>query len=145
MSEECVFCAIGEGRLDALVVGENPRALAFLDRHPISDGHMLVIPKHHSENFLDMPAEDRTAVADLAHDVAYNLSHTLPRFEGFNLLMSNGQAAGQSVFHTHLHVFPRVAGDGYDLELKPERVPSLEELRAVQALLLAGVPARNDD
>lgn len=107
----CIFCEIVAGTTAAYVVGESAGALAFLDRAPAAAGHALVIPKAHAEDLLDVAADSLGAVLALAKVVARRQVDLL-RADGISLFQSTGAAAGQDVFHFHVHLVPRRAGDG---------------------------------
>ncbi len=107
----CIFCDIAAGRSPAVKVLETPRVLAFLDIAPVNYGHTLVIPKAHYQNLLDLPDELWTELGQVSRQVARALMKALFA-RGFNLGMNNFDAAGQVVFHAHLHVIPRFFTDG---------------------------------
>jgi histidine triad (HIT) family protein len=106
----CIFCAIAAGEAPSFVLHETDRTLAFLDTNPITVGHTLVIPKRHAIDLHDIDPDDLAATARSAKEVATLLTERLGS-EGVNLLHATGTAAWQTVFHLHLHVLPRVAGD----------------------------------
>ena len=106
MKNNCVFCAIAAGEIPSFKVYEDDVALAYLDINPFSKGHVLVIPKEHSEGLLDTPDETLAAVVSRVKKIAAHVKETLP-CDGFNILQNNGEAAGQSVFHLHMHLIPR--------------------------------------
>jgi histidine triad (HIT) family protein len=108
---ECIFCRIAAGRAPAAKVLETPRVLAFLDIAPVHYGHTLVIPKEHYENFLDLPDDLWLEMGQVSRRVAKVLRQVMFA-RGFNLMMNNFDAAGQVVFHAHLHVVPRFLSDG---------------------------------
>lgn len=108
---DCVFCGIAAGRLPAAKVLETPRVLAFLDIAPVHYGHTLVIPKEHHETFLDLPDDLWLEMGQVSRRVARALQTALYA-RGFNIGMNNFDAAGQVVFHAHLHVIPRYLSDG---------------------------------
>ena len=108
---DCIFCRLAAGKLPAEVVLSTPRVLAFLDIAPVHYGHTLIIPKEHYQNFLDLPDDLWTEMGRVARQVAQALQKTLYA-KGFNLGMNNFEAAGQVVFHAHLHVIPRYQDDG---------------------------------
>ena len=110
---DCVFCAIRDGSLPAMLVGEDERAFAILDVNPVNDGHALVIPKTHAETIFDVAEEDVMATIRLARRLAGGIRRCL-RPDGLNLLQNNGQAAHQTVPHLHLHLIPRWEDDGKD-------------------------------
>jgi diadenosine tetraphosphate (Ap4A) HIT family hydrolase len=105
----CPFCP---PRRD-LVLIERPLAFLQRDTHPVSDGHALVIPRRHVASFFDTTPEERHAMFDLL-DEAKALLDRAHRPDGYNLGINNGEAAGQSVMHVHLHVIPRYRGDKDD-------------------------------
>ena len=119
---DCVFCRIAAGRAPAVKVCETPGVLAFLDIAPVNYGHTLIIPKVHYENLLDLPEAVWTEMGQVARRVAQALRQVFYA-QGVNLGMNNFEAAGQVVFHAHLHVIPRYFSDG--LKLFPQ-----EEYRA---------------
>lgn len=91
-------------------IAESDRALAFLDIHPIRQGHSLVVPKAHSNDLSDVKPEDASALFDLTRRVAALLRQHL-NTTGENLLVASGPGSEQSVFHLHIHVIPRLPGD----------------------------------
>ncbi|MFC5735768.1 HIT family protein [Cytobacillus gottheilii] len=109
---DCIFCSIINGDIPAAKVFENEHCLAFLDISQVTKGHTLVIPKVHSENVYELDEETAAnyfkAIPEISRAIkaAYNPI-------GLNLLNNNGEAAGQSVFHYHMHLIPRYGqGDG---------------------------------
>lgn len=109
-STDCPFCAIVTGRAPARKVYETETALAFFPDVPAVRGHTLVIPKTHVRDFLDASAQDAAAVFGAAAQVGRALATELAP-QGMNLVSSAGAAASQTVFHLHVHVLPRWAGD----------------------------------
>ena len=89
---------------------ETEETLAFLDINPITEGHTLVIPKRHARDLHDIDTDDLAATSRSAKAVAARLTDTLG-VDGINLLHATGAAAWQTVFHLHIHVLPRTAGD----------------------------------
>ena len=118
MSTDCIFCEIVRGELPSFKVYEDERTLAFLDIRPVNIGHTLVIPKAHSHNIFDIAPEDWTAVAGTARKVAIAIEKAVG-CDGINLAMNNREHAGQVVFHPHVHLIPRLKGDG--IKLMPQR------------------------
>ena len=111
---DCIFCRIAAGEMPAVRVLETPEVLAFLDIAPVNYGHTLVIPKAHYQNLLELPDALWTAMGQVCRRVAQALMATLSA-QGFNIGMNNFEAAGQEVFHAHLHVIPRYHTDGLKL------------------------------
>jgi len=108
---DCIFCRIAAGKLPAVVVVDTSRVLAFLDIAPVNYGHTLVIPKEHHQNLLDLPDDLWLEMGRVSRQVARVLQ-TVLYARGFNIGMNNFEAAGQVVFHAHLHVIPRYTNDG---------------------------------
>ena len=106
----CIFCEIAAGRVPAEVVFEDEATLAFMDIAPIHRGHTLVIPKKHATDVFEISPDDAAAVMQTAQKVAHAVKAGL-HCDGVNLFQSNGSAAGQTVFHFHVHVLPRWKGD----------------------------------
>src|ERR1019366_6933420 len=122
---DCIFCKIVAGDLPATVVESDERALAFLDINPATRGHPLVIPRAHSQDIHDVGAEDLAACVALAQRIAGRARGRLGA-AGVNLLQSSGGAAWQTVFHFHIHVIPRYAGDPLRLPWVPAPVDPAE-------------------
>lgn len=115
---DCVFCKIVAGEIPATVVAQDERTLAFMDINPATRGHTLVIPRSHARDVHAIEPEDLQAVAASAQRIAARAVDRLGA-DGVNLLNSNGPAAWQTVFHFHLHVIPRYAGDPLRLPWVP--------------------------
>lgn len=111
MSDGCIFCQIADGDSPATHVDEDERTISFMDINPVSRGHALVIPRAHSVDLSDIDPEDFAAVSTAAHRLAARVPDALGA-DGVNLLVCSGRAAWQTVFHFHIHVIPRYAGDG---------------------------------
>jgi histidine triad (HIT) family protein len=109
--DECIFCAIASNRAPASIVYQDESTVAFLDIHPIARGHTLVIPREHCANLFELSAASGDVVMRTTVKVASALREEL-KPDGLNLLQSNGRAAGQTIFHFHLHLVPRWRDDG---------------------------------
>jgi histidine triad (HIT) family protein len=107
----CIFCKIINKEIPIHKVYEDGNVLAFLDINPASPGHTLVIPKNHYANLEELPDPEAGLIMAVARKVGANLLSGLGA-AGYNLIQSNGAAAGQEVLHFHLHVIPRGPGDG---------------------------------
>jgi diadenosine tetraphosphate (Ap4A) HIT family hydrolase len=108
--QSCPFCdRIRAGDVDAVCGG----AVAFADGFPASRGHTLVVPSRHEADFFALRDEERGDVWRLVHEIRDKLSASLAP-DGFNVGINVGMAAGQTVFHAHVHVIPRFAGDVAD-------------------------------
>ena len=110
----CIFCKIIAGEIPCFKLHEDDETLAFMDINPANEGHALVIPKEHSDDVHAVSDSAITATVLTAKRIASAVQKTLDP-DGMNLLQCNGSAAGQSVFHFHVHVLPRREDD--DLKL----------------------------
>jgi histidine triad (HIT) family protein len=115
---DCLFCKIVAGELPSTIVGEDERTVAFMDINPATRGHVLVIPRAHSEDLLGIDPEDLRAVAVASQRQATRAKERL-RADGVNLVNSCGAVAWQTVFHFHMHVIPRYADDPLRLPWVP--------------------------
>ena len=132
-SDGCVFCAIVAGQAPASVVHEDEVALAFLDIRPVTPGHLLVIPKRHAPYLADLDEETGGHLFAVAMRLAGALHRSGLRCDGVNLFLADGEAAGQEVYHLHLHVFPRFPGDGFRIEDDWSATPTRAELDQIAA------------
>jgi len=135
MSENCLFCGIVAGTIPSTQVGENDRAIAFMDIAPATPGHLLVIPRAHSTDLRETAAEDLTAITLLAQSLITRVIDRLDGATGANLLSCIGPDAWQTVFHTHLHVIPRYPNDPMVLPWQPHSGDQ-DEIKAVAAKLV---------
>jgi histidine triad (HIT) family protein len=106
MSKPCIFCQIAEGSLPSHRIYEDMDVLAFLDIQQTTSGHTIVIPKQHYDHFLSTPKHVMNQVMNVAQRIGQAQMQTLEA-KGVNLLSNVLKAAGQSVFHFHVHVIPR--------------------------------------
>ncbi|MFJ4851596.1 MULTISPECIES: HIT family protein [unclassified Streptomyces] len=113
--EDCVFCSLVAGRVAASIVHEDQRVVAFMDHQPVTPGHVLVVPRAHAQGLEDLDITAGTHMWSLAHRVGRALRRSGLRCDGVNMFLADGEAAFQEVFHVHLHVFPRFAGDGFTI------------------------------
>ena len=136
---ECVFCRIVDGRAENSLVTQDDRTQAFLDLQPATPGHTLVVPRAHGSALADLTPEDGAAVWATGMRVAAAL-RACGLAEGVNLFLADGVAAGQEVWHVHLHVLPRTPGDGVRLSADWRR-PSREILNVTAARVRSALPA----
>src|SRR3989338_3169179 len=108
MMKDCIFCKIIQGEIPCEKIYEDSQALAFLDIHPINKGHVIVVPKEHTENLLTVSTTLLHKVMDAVQKIAIALSK---KTDGINIGINNKPAAGQIVFHWHVHVIPRFTND----------------------------------
>lgn len=112
---DCIFCQIVSGAIPSSKVYEDEQVLAFLDITQVTPGHTLIIPKQHCKNLLDMSAETARQVFGVVPKLAQALAKATGA-DGINLINNSEEAAGQTVFHAHIHLLPRfAAGDGLNI------------------------------
>ena len=111
---DCIFCKIIKGELPCYKIYEDKNVLAFLDIMPVSDGHILVIPKKHYANIEDIPAEELCNLIKAVKKIGKALKDGLG-VAGYNLQLNNNLIAGQTVPHIHFHIIPRKQSDGLKL------------------------------
>jgi len=102
----CPFC-----ELDTSVVAENLLAVGVRDRYPVTPLHTLIVPRRHTADYFDLFASEHRAIAALADEVRRQIQGDDPTAAGFNIGVNSGAVAGQTVFHCHVHIIPRRAGD----------------------------------
>lgn len=115
--ENCIFCKIANGEIPAATLYEDDDFRVILDLGPASKGHALILPKEHYANLYELPNELAAKVIVLAKKMITKLTDVLG-CDGYNLVQNNGVAAGQTVFHFHLHMIPRYEGDQVGLGWK---------------------------
>ena len=128
--EGCIFCSIVAGQAPAHRIAEDEHALAFMDLFPAAEGHALVIPKAHAENLFEIDEGSVRAVAALARRVALAMRAALEP-DGMAVYQANGRAAGQAVFHYHVHLIP--AREGTPLNLHGRTRADAERLAELAA------------
>jgi histidine triad (HIT) family protein len=121
MTEEkdCIFCQILKGEREASFVYQDEICSAFMDIQPVNTGHLLIIPNRHAPYLAHLKAEEGAQIFRVAQTLSAALRKSGVKCEGINFLLADGEAAMQDVFHVHLHVFPRFAGDGFGLKFAP--------------------------
>ncbi|AHG92005.1 histidine triad (HIT) protein [Gemmatirosa kalamazoonensis] len=134
----CPFCDLIHGAAEVSVCYEDADALAFMDIQPVNDGHVLVVPREHYERLEDVPRD----VGRHLYDVTLQLIPAIQRVTGLhdlNIVVNSGSAAGQDVFHYHIHIIPRRAGDGFDVPLPfgGSEMPDRLRLEAIAARIIA--------
>jgi histidine triad (HIT) family protein len=116
---DCIFCAILAGDQPASVVYQDDLCTAFMDARPVNPGHTLVVPNAHAASLAELDPETGGRMFRVAQRIAAALRRSTVRCEGVNLFLADGEVAMQSVFHVHLHVLPRYAGDGFGFRFGP--------------------------
>ncbi len=137
---DCVFCRILAGTLPGSIVHRDDRCAAFMDIQPVNPGHLLVVPVRHAAYLAELDAPTAGRLMQVAQRLAAALRASGLRCDGVNLLLADGAAAMQEVFHVHLHVFPRFGGDAFRLEADWSAAPSRAELDETAALTRAALP-----
>lgn len=132
--DNCIFCKIANGEIPSRTVYEDEKFRVILDMGPATRGHALVLPKEHFDDPYEIPADWAADAFKVGRQVAASMKEKLGT-DGINLVQNNGEAAGQTVMHFHLHLIPRYRGDGAHILWKPTS-PSAEELDAVLAQII---------
>jgi histidine triad (HIT) family protein len=135
---DCVFCRIVARQIPATVVHENEHVLAFMDLGQVNPGHVLVTVKAHAESLYALSDAQAGAVLPAAGRVARAIRAAFNP-EGLSVYQANGRAAGQTVFHYHVHLVPRYEGDGMALSW-PVKNPPREKLEEYAARIRASLP-----
>lgn len=133
MKDNCIFCKLANGIFPTNSIYEDDDFNVILDLAPATKGHALILPKQHSDNLYELPDETAAKAFVLAKKLAKIMTDKLG-CDGFNLVQNNGEVAGQTVLHFHLHLIPRYVDDSQKINWKPQEVPE-EELLAVKKLL----------
>ena len=115
---DCIFCKIANGEIPAATIYEDDDFRVILDLGPASKGHALILPKTHAANIYELPDEVAAKAIILAKKMASKMTDNL-EWDGFNIVQNNGEVAGQTVFHFHMHLIPRYADDGVKLGWVP--------------------------
>lgn len=128
-SQDCIFCKIIAGEIPSFKLYEDDDTVAFMDINPANDGHALVIPKGHAKDVHAVSDESISRTVITAKKIASAVEKTVSP-GGINLVQCNGPAAGQTVFHFHMHVLPRHEGDELKLNwgLKPGDMDEIKTL-----------------
>lgn len=128
-SQDCIFCKIIAGEIPSFKLYEDNATFAFMDINPANDGHVLVVPKDHAKDVHAVSDDSISRTVITAKKIAAAIEKTVSP-GGINLVQSNGPAAGQSVFHFHMHVLPRREGDDLKLNwgLKPGDMDAIGKL-----------------
>lgn len=115
---ECIFCRIANGEIPSATLYEDDDFRVILDLGPASKGHALILPKSHAANIYELPDELAGKAMVLAKKMAGRMTEAL-ECDGFNIVQNNGEVAGQTVFHFHMHLIPRYEGDQVNVIWKP--------------------------
>lgn len=135
MADTCIFCMIARGDAPAFTVCADEHTIAFMDLNPVTDGHTLVVTKAHFTNIFEATDEVLRAVAATSRRLALALQ-TVLKPDGLMVFQLNGLAAGQTVFHYHMHLMPRADNEPLALHTRvpgdPHRLRQLADALATQ-------------
>lgn len=132
--DDCIFCKIANGEIPSRTLYEDEAFRVILDLGPATMGHALILPKDHADDLYELPDQTAAAALVLAKRMITLMKDKL-HCQGFNLVQNNGEAAGQTVRHFHIHLIPRYEDDGQHINWKAGS-PSGEELDAVKAQIV---------
>lgn len=127
---ECIFCKLAGGDIPTNAIYEDEDFKVIMDAAPASKGHCIILPKTHAANIFELPEEYLEKIMIVAKKCAKVLMETM-HCDGINILQNNGEAAGQTVFHLHVHLIPRYKGDTVNIKwthTEPEDTAALAEL-----------------
>ena len=128
--EDCIFCKIASGEIPSKTLYEDEDFRVILDLGPATKGHALILPREHAADLFELPEETAAEVLVLAKRIAARMRERL-HCDGMNLVQNNGEAAGQTVSHFHLHLIPRYQDDGQKINWVPGECTQ-EELENVR-------------
>ena len=116
--EDCIFCKLANGVFETNTLYEDDDFRIILDAGPATKGHALILPKAHYANIYEIPADLLAKAAVLAKEQAEHMTKVLGA-DGFNIVQNNGETAGQTVLHFHIHLIPRFKDDGQKIGWNP--------------------------
>jgi len=125
-NENCIFCKIAAGDIPSATIYEDDDFRVILDIEPASKGHALILPKEHYANLYELPDELAAKVLVVAKKVISKMTDIVG-CDGYNVLQNNGETAGQTVFHFHMHLIPRYEKDDVTISWKQGTIT--EELK----------------
>ena len=120
-NENCIFCKIAAGEIPSATIYEDDDFRVILDIEPASKGHALILPKEHYANLYELPEELASKVLIVAKKVIASMTEIVG-CDGYNVLQNNGEVAGQTVFHFHMHLIPRYKDDDVTIGWKPGKL-----------------------
>jgi len=131
--DDCIFCKLANGDIPTNVVYEDDTFTVIMDAAPATKGHCLILPKDHYANIYELDEEVAGKAFKLAKKLATEMTEKL-QCDGFNIVQNNGETAGQTVFHFHMHLIPRYKDDEQKIGWNPTS-PSAEDQAAILAIL----------
>lgn len=133
--KECIFCKIAKGEIPSATLYEDEEFRVILDLGPANKGHALILPKAHYENLYDLPDEMAAHAMILVKKIATKMKGIL-NCDGYNLVQNNGEAAGQTVFHFHMHLIPRYTDDHAGITWIPGTLTSEDRDEILEKFLM---------
>jgi histidine triad (HIT) family protein len=132
-NKDCIFCKIVKGEIPSTKIWENENIIAFMDIQPINKGHILIIPKEHAQLIIDLKDNILEEIIKMTKKLDISLRNSNIKCEGVNLLLADGESAGQEVFHVHFHIIPRFKNDGFGFKFPKNYKdnPTREELNKI--------------
>ena len=131
--DDCIFCKLANGVIPTNSLYEDDVVKVIFDAGPASSGHALILPKEHFDNVYALDDDTAAHVFQVSVKVAKALKEGL-NLEGLNIVQNNGEIAGQTVFHFHMHIIPRYKGDTVNVGWKPGEVTD-EEIEKIKSLV----------
>lgn len=122
IDDNCIFCKIANGQIPSSSIYEDDDFKVIMDINPASHGHAIILPKNHAANLFELPQDDASKILGVAQKCAAAMKKTL-HYTGINLLQNNGESAGQTVFHLHMHLIPRYDDDTVNITWVPNENP----------------------
>ena len=116
--DNCIFCKLANKDIPTNIIYEDEKFTVILDASPATKGHALILPKNHAANIYELPDEDAADIFVLAKKLATKMTEIL-HCDGFNIVQNNGEVAGQTVFHFHMHLIPRYENDNAGILWEP--------------------------
>lgn len=132
--DDCIFCKIANGEIPSKTIYEDEMFRAILDLGPATKGHALILPKEHADNLFELPEDTASVIMSVAKKIAAKMQANL-KCDGLNLVQNNGEVAGQTVMHFHLHMIPRYTEDGQKIGWVPGE-STAEELEAIKEQII---------
>lgn len=132
--DNCIFCRIIAGEIPSHTLYEDEEFKVILDAGPATRGHALILPKDHYANLYELPEDKAADVMKLAKKMMSVMTDKL-HCDGFNIVQNNGEVAGQTVFHFHMHLIPRYKNDGEILKYIAGE-PSQDELKQIRKIII---------
>ena len=133
--DDCIFCKLANGDIPTNVVYEDSDFTVIMDASPATKGHSLILPKKHFANLFELDEETAKKVLPLAKKVATHMTEKLG-CDGFNLVQNNGETAGQTVFHFHMHLIPRYKDDNQVIGWNPQDADVEEQKKILDTIKL---------